>query len=172
MTFYKERYFLAEVKRCLKFISSCSQMFFKIGLFKNFANFTGKHLCWSLFLIKLQAFRSSNLFYRTPPVAASKMFFSSVDMFFMCSLIFPAPRSHYECYKHSLKNIMRIQCKLYLLLAWKQLTFIFGFIWKWILSQHMQRLYFKNYYKEIVILLLNYHRRSSVGVLIKMVKFV
>ena len=36
---------------------SCSQMFFKIVVFKNFANFTGKHLCWSLFSIKLQAFR-------------------------------------------------------------------------------------------------------------------
>ena len=35
--------------------SSRSQMFFKIGVLKNFANFTGKHLCWSLFLIKLQA---------------------------------------------------------------------------------------------------------------------
>ena len=31
------------------------QMFFKIGALKNFANFTGKHLCWSLFLIQLQA---------------------------------------------------------------------------------------------------------------------
>ena len=30
-------------------------MFFKIGALKNFANLTGKHLCWSLFLIKLQA---------------------------------------------------------------------------------------------------------------------
>ena len=27
-------------------------MFFKIGALKNFANFTGKHLCWSLFLVK------------------------------------------------------------------------------------------------------------------------
>ena len=27
----------------------------KIGVLKNFANFTGKHLCWSLFLINLQA---------------------------------------------------------------------------------------------------------------------
>ena len=35
--------------------SSRSQMFFKIDVLKNFANFTGKHLCWSLFLIKLQA---------------------------------------------------------------------------------------------------------------------
>ena len=38
--------------------SSRSQMFFKIGALKNFANFTEKHLCWSLFLIKLQAWRT------------------------------------------------------------------------------------------------------------------
>ena len=37
--------------------SYCSQMFFKIHVLKNFAVFTEKHLCWSLFLIKLQAFR-------------------------------------------------------------------------------------------------------------------
>ena len=35
------------------FRSSRSQVFFKIGLLKNFANFTGKHLWWSPFLIKL-----------------------------------------------------------------------------------------------------------------------
>ena len=35
------------------FRSSCSQMFYKIGVLKNFAKFTGKHLCWSHFLIKL-----------------------------------------------------------------------------------------------------------------------
>ena len=29
--------------------SSFSQMFFKIGVLKNFAIYTGKHLCWSLF---------------------------------------------------------------------------------------------------------------------------
>ena len=27
----------------------------RTGALKNFANFTGKHRCWSLFLIKLQA---------------------------------------------------------------------------------------------------------------------
>ena len=32
--------------------SSCSQMFFRIGVLKNFANFTRKHLCWSLFFDK------------------------------------------------------------------------------------------------------------------------
>ena len=31
------------------------QMFFKIGVLKSFAIFRGKQLCWSLFLIKLQA---------------------------------------------------------------------------------------------------------------------
>ena len=29
-------------------------MFFKVGVLKNLANFTGKPFCWSLFLIKLQ----------------------------------------------------------------------------------------------------------------------
>ena len=67
------------------------QTFFKIDVLKNFAIFTGKHLCWILSLIKLQAFklllkRDSNtdvflwilqnfweqLFYRTSQVAASK----------------------------------------------------------------------------------------------------
>ena len=41
--------------------TSRSQMFFKIGVLKNFTIFTGKHLSWKLFLIKLQAFQSSGL---------------------------------------------------------------------------------------------------------------
>ena len=35
--------------------SNRSQMFFKIGVLKNFAKFTEKDLCWSLFLVKLEA---------------------------------------------------------------------------------------------------------------------
>ena len=31
------------------------EVFCKKGILKNFANFTGKQLCWSLILIKLQA---------------------------------------------------------------------------------------------------------------------
>ena len=42
--------------------SSRSQMFFKISSIKNFAIFTGKHLYWGLFLIKLQAFRPGTFF--------------------------------------------------------------------------------------------------------------
>ena len=30
-------------------------VFFKVGVHENSAVFTGKHLCWSLLLIKLQA---------------------------------------------------------------------------------------------------------------------
>ena len=73
--------------------SSCSQMIFKIGVFKNFATFTGKHLCWSLFH-KVAGFQACNFtkkslqhrcfpvniakflrtaFYRMSPVAASVM---------------------------------------------------------------------------------------------------
>ena len=39
-------------------------MFFKRGVLKSFAIFPGKHLCWSLFLIKLQAVSSANLLKR------------------------------------------------------------------------------------------------------------
>ena len=79
---------------------SRSQMFFffKKDVLQSFANLTGKHLQWSLFSIKLQAFRpekllkrepntvlsyeiyeiyeifKDTLFYRTHPVAASERF--------------------------------------------------------------------------------------------------
>ena len=36
----------------------------KKDFLKNFANFKGKHLCWSLFLIKLQASRPATLLKR------------------------------------------------------------------------------------------------------------
>ena len=58
-------------------------MFFKIGVIKNFVIFRGKHLCWSLFLIKLQVcnfpvniaeFFKNSFFHKTPPVAASEKF--------------------------------------------------------------------------------------------------
>ena len=59
----------------LIFRSSRSQIFFKIDVLKNFASFTGKYLCWSLFLnkaagpptlflIKLQALRLASLLKR------------------------------------------------------------------------------------------------------------
>ena len=53
-----------------------SQMFFKIGVLKNFANFTVKHLCWSLFLIKLQA--KKRLQHRCCPVVFAKFLRTSL----------------------------------------------------------------------------------------------
>ena len=66
--------------------SSRSQMFFKIYVLKHFANFTGKHLCWSLILRTFQFWRlathqkeaPTQVFFceiceifKTPQVAAS-----------------------------------------------------------------------------------------------------
>ena len=44
--------FLGETHR-----RSLSEVFSKIDVLENFANFKGKHQCWSLFLIELQAWR-------------------------------------------------------------------------------------------------------------------
>ena len=44
------------------FAEDCfAQMFFEIGILKNFPILTGKHLCWSLFLIMLQVCRPAAL---------------------------------------------------------------------------------------------------------------
>ena len=52
---------------------SRSQMFFKIGIFKNFAVFIGKHQRWSLFLIILQTGRPAKRHqYRCFPVNIAK----------------------------------------------------------------------------------------------------
>ena len=74
--------------------SSRLEVFCKIGTFKNFAKFTRKHLCQSLFFNKVVGQRPTTLlketmaqvfscesfeffqntfFYRTPPVAASEL---------------------------------------------------------------------------------------------------
>ena len=57
--------------------SSRSQIFFKIGVLKNFANFTGKHLCKNLFLTKLQIWRLANLLRKDSNTrsSCSHMFF-------------------------------------------------------------------------------------------------
>ena len=68
---FREKQFLADVlqKRFLK----------------NFENFTGKHLCWSLFLIKLQVCESyeilkNTFFHWTRSVAASVLFKGDTPM--------------------------------------------------------------------------------------------
>ena len=42
------------------------EVFIKEAVLKNFAVLTGKQLCWSIFVIKLQAVRSANFFKKRP----------------------------------------------------------------------------------------------------------
>ena len=68
------------------------QMFFKTGVLKKFANFTGKHLGWSLFLTKLQveglpsSFWSCivQVFYYIGVTSSLKMFYTRLKWKFYC----------------------------------------------------------------------------------------
>ena len=42
-------------KKFIKYRRSRSQISFNVAVLKNIAMFTGKHLCWSPFLINLQS---------------------------------------------------------------------------------------------------------------------
>ena len=53
------------------------------AVLKNFTIFTGKHLCWSLLLIKLQAFRSFEKHLRT----AASEHLRQVKMYFFLLLV-------------------------------------------------------------------------------------
>ena len=55
----------------IMFRSSCSQMFFEISVLKNFVILIRKHLCWSLFFKKLQAWRATTLLKRVSDTVAS-----------------------------------------------------------------------------------------------------
>ena len=48
-----------------------TEVFCKKSVLKNFANFIGKYLCWSLFLIKLQTFMTATLLKRDSYTAVS-----------------------------------------------------------------------------------------------------
>ena len=53
------------------FRSSHRKCSVKKSVLKNFTNFTGKHLCWSLFLISLQVFGPATLLKYTPTLMFS-----------------------------------------------------------------------------------------------------
>ena len=120
--------------------SRCSQMFFKMDVLKNFANFIGKHLCWSLFLIKLQAWRPVGLqcyeeeiptqlftceiweifkntfFYRTSPVAASGHVIPKQEI---CSLKLWVPVKIWKKSKNFGKHKRKIEIQDFVLLTCK-----------------------------------------------------
>ena len=68
-------YLLHHLKRCncyvilfsLKLQKQPPEVFYKKAVIKNFAVLTGKQLCWSLFLVKLQASRLATLLKRETP---------------------------------------------------------------------------------------------------------
>ena len=67
--------------------STRPQMFFKTGVLKNFANFTGKHLCWSLFLIKLQVFQVCSFIKKSP----TQVFFCEICEIFKIIYFYRTP---------------------------------------------------------------------------------
>ena len=68
--FYKKMFWKASQNSELNTRSSHLQVFYQKGVLKNFAKFAGKHLCWSLFLLKLAA-RSATLLEREPSTDVS-----------------------------------------------------------------------------------------------------
>ena len=89
--------FFLSLKHHVTIAALCLLYDFHIYNFKNFANFTGKHLCWSLFLIKFlrnfikdtptqvcwsvkfAKFLRTSFFYRLPAVAASEWTLPSIE---------------------------------------------------------------------------------------------
>ena len=59
-------------------------MFFKISVLKNFAIFEGKYMCWSLFLIKVQAFKLAKLLIKR---LQRRCFYVYIAKFFKKALI-------------------------------------------------------------------------------------
>ena len=114
---FENEHFHLKVVSFSLFISSFSQMFFKIGVLKNFAIITGNHPCWRLFLIKLQVWRYSNtgvflwilwnflekLFYKTPPVAAAihSIFTRKIRTEKFCSVFFNKKKCFVYWFIHS-----------------------------------------------------------------------
>ena len=74
------------------------------GVLKNFANFTGKHLCWSLFFTKLQAFRPATLLKKTP------------TQVFSCEIWEILKNTYFE--KHLNKSERLLLCMDYFIIYW------------------------------------------------------
>ena len=66
-----------------KFRNSPSQMFHKLGVLKNFAEFSGKHLYWSHFLMHLQAWDQQPHDKMTPAMMFSGEFIEILRTHFL-----------------------------------------------------------------------------------------
>ena len=121
------KYFIKQVETNQSFRSNLSQTFFKIGVLKTFAMFTGKHVCWNLFLIKCYCLNDYNFikkklqhrcfpvniaklfraafFYRAPPVPASSSCWKFTEA--VSTKIFLLPKCNdfqiFECFFNTLQ---------------------------------------------------------------------
>ena len=97
-----------EIKALVQLIrSSRSQMLFKTGVLENFINFTGKHLCWSLFLINFQTFRPATLLKRD---SNTSVFLWNLWNF---KNAFFSQNSYGGCFLLSPRSLFRILSKIY-----------------------------------------------------------
>ena len=105
--------------------SNRSQTFFKMDALKNFANFTGKKLCWSPFLIKLQTFKKRLQQHRCFPVKFHKFLRASFLKELLWWLLL-----EWVCKGTSLVKILRFcYIKGKLMQIWKS-SYMFVFTWK------------------------------------------
>ena len=84
-------------------------MFFKIGALKNFPNFTGKHLCWSLFLVKFL----TNFIKDTPTQVFSCEIWKNFKKPFLqttSSGCFCQKRLHHRCLPVKFAKFLRTPC--------------------------------------------------------------
>ena len=63
-------------------------MFFKIGVLRNFAIFTGKHEYWSFYLVRFQATRPATLLKETPETSV----FMWILQYFLGQLFYGTPQ--------------------------------------------------------------------------------
>ena len=73
--------------------NSRSQMFFKIGVLKNFAVFTGKYLCWSLLYNKVAGLKDSYTGFPMNIVKFSRAPFLTEHLWWMVFYYLIASRS-------------------------------------------------------------------------------
>ena len=93
-----------------KIRSSRSEMFFKIGVLKCFAVFTGKHKCWCLFLIKFQTWKpAKRLQHRCFPVNTAKCQKQPPEVFCKKGVLrsFSKKRHWHRCFHANFAKFLR-----------------------------------------------------------------
>ena len=82
------------------------KLFFKIDFLKNLAIFTGKHLCWSLFLIKYRSEGVQQLYYKETQIQVFSCEYSEIfkNRFFYRTLLMAAS-NNYESLQTSMGTV-------------------------------------------------------------------